>query len=386
MKRIFLLSLVLFAWQNQSAVCVSVGAFERQVAEDTAVGEVVRVDKDARVITIKTDQRETLNARVDDSTSLLRLPIGEMTLAKAEPIQFTAIGVGDRVLGRGVLSDDKLQFRAQQMIFVIKAEIEKKKENDLEVWRQRSISGLVKTIDERTREINLETTSLSRPRSVVIVANNCPLLRYSSWSTKFVDAKPVNFSELKAGDQLRVLGDWSGDGKRFDAQQVVAGSFQSFVGVVSRIDLLKGEIAAKALDRKQTVAVSLAKDSIIFRLPPELAVVIANAMSGQDPPKTTPAAQDLSKRREVGAVIADRPLNIERLLDDLPKLNATNLKPGDVIAVVGIASSDKRHMTAIKVVIGADALLNKTPSNKRQTLALSAGLPTTVFDFSLGPP
>jgi hypothetical protein len=76
------------------------------------------------------------------------------------------------------------------------------------------------------------------------------------------------------------------------------------------------------------------------------------------------------------------------MIKRLPRLTLADIKTGDTLAVTGTNKQDNSHIIAIKVFAGVDAILNglKAPSGKRQTIALSAGLPAGVFDFSIGPP
>ena len=60
----------------------------------------------------------------------------------------------------------------------------------------------------------------------VVTTPQTTFRRYAPDSVKFSDAKPSSMSELKAGDQARVLGDKTGDA--VTAEVVVSGSFPQF--------------------------------------------------------------------------------------------------------------------------------------------------------------
>ncbi len=405
MKEFFLTLAILIAAQNETLTLFSppankFGTQEAAEKRDTrapaVIGEVVNVDRDAREATLKTDRGAIVMVKVANNTICLRLLAGETTLDRAESVQCADIEVGDRVLGRGLLSDDKRQLQADRLIVVSKANIDKKRERDLDQWRRRGIVGLVKEVNAQTGEINLEVRGPRGVSLVSITTEKCTFRRYASGSASFRDAKPSSRNTLKVGDQLRALGDRSADGKTFMAEVIVSGSFQTLGCVVTEIDSPRNEIKAQTLDRKQTIVVSMGKDLAVHRIPPELAIVIAKAVLGSRSGNTATGAKQAeqnvarspSGQKAPGNVAADQPLDLPRLTDGLPSLTLADIKKGDVLAVVGAIEGDKSRVTAIKLFAGVDAILNalKPPSGKRQTVALSAGLPPGVFDFTLGPP
>jgi hypothetical protein len=368
-KSHLLLFAILFAGQLNPAALPSMSAAGlggqeisgKTTAAEFIIGEVVNVDREGGTATVKTDRGVIWFMKVEYGAVCLRLPAGEATLNNAAPIRFVEIEVGDRVLGSGLLNEDKKQLRAQRLIIASKVDLEKKRERDLDKWRRRGIDGAVKSINPQTREIDLEVHDTGGSKTVVIVAEKSAFLRYGLGAAGFVDAKPSDLGELKVGDQLKALGERSADGKRFDAELVVSGSFQTIGCIVKETDLLKSEIKAETLDRKETVVITVGKDSILQRIPPQQASALAKAVSIGSP---------------------------QKMLDGLLSLTFEDLKTGDVTVVVGLVEDDQSRITAIKLLTGVDALLNalKAAPDKRRTITLSAGLPPTVFEFSLWPP
>ena len=74
------------------------------------------------------------------------------------------------------------------------------------------------------------------------------------------------------------------------------------------------------------------------------------------------------------------------MIDTLPSVSLSDIKPGDVLAVTGAVEKDESRLVAIKLAAGVDLVLKAlAPApGKPQVVRLSAGLPT-VFDFSVIP-
>jgi hypothetical protein len=394
MKRFLILLLALIAGHvSQSALARPLAARpgpqdanEKPGAVKNIVGEVVGVDRGAGTLTVKTDHGTTVEVKAADNTVCLRLPAGETTLARAAPIQLDNIGVGDRVLGRGLMREGENRLLAQRLIALSRLDIEKKRERDLDEWRRRGVAGVVRGVNSQTGDIDLEAHGQSGVKRVVVAAANSSFRRYSPDSADFADTRPSGLGELKVGDQLRALGERSTDGASFKAEQIVSGSFQTVGYVVTEVDPERREIKAQTLDQKQQVLIRVGKESALHRIPPQLGAVIAKAILGGRPAGTTPAA--VGERKATPASAPDQLQDLQRKIEALPGIALADVKKGDVMAVVSGAQSDKSHLTAIKLFAGVDAILDglKPPPGKRQTIALSAGLPAGVFDFSLGPP
>lgn len=394
MKRFLILLLALIAGQvNQAALARPLAARpgpqdanEKPGAVKNIVGEVVGVDRGASTLTVKADHGPTVEVKAANNTVCLRLPAGETTLARAAPIQLADIGVGDRVLGRGLMREGENRLLAQRLIALSRLDIEKKRERDLDEWRRRGVAGVVRGVNPQTGDIDLEAHSHSGVKRVVVAAANSSFRRYSPDSANFADTRPSSLGELKAGDQLRALGDRSTDGASFKADQIVSGSFQTVGYVVTEVDPERNEIKAQTLDQKQQVLIRVGKESALHRIPPQLGTAIAKAILGGKPAGVVPAAGGEQKGAPASAL--DQLQDLQRKIEALPGIALADIKKGDVMAVVSGAQSDKAHLTAIKLFAGVDAILDglKPPPGKRQTIALSAGLPAGVFDFSLGPP
>ena len=54
----------------------------------------------------------------------------------------------------------------------------------------------------------------------------------------------------------------------------------------------------------------------------------------------------------------------------LPKISASDLKPGDAVVISGSAGDDKSHLTAINIIAGVEPLFASAPSKAGRSAAL----------------
>lgn len=378
MRRTTLLVLMIAA-----AIALGTGAVcaAQQNAVQSVVGAVTDIDKNGRSATIRTDTGAVVSVKTDDNTVYLRVPANEKTLAKAVSIQFADIAVGDRILGHGTKTGER--FQAQRLVVFTRADIDKKRERDLDEWRRRGIGGIVKDLNRQTGEVNLELRGAGPGGRVMVITVKSDFRRYGSGSLRFEDAQPSSFTDLNVGDQLRALGDKSADGSTFNAEKIVSGAFRTIGATVTEIDLQRNEIKATSLDQKKPIVISITKDSVLHRIPPPVAVAIAQraiankpASAGGSSPQASPAQK--------AAPAANQSIDVQQVIDGLPKISLGDLRAGDVLAVTSALEKDDTRLTAIKLVAGVDLVLKAMapPPGKPQVVRLSAGLPS-VFDFSV---
>jgi hypothetical protein len=354
----------------------------------SVVGVVVQTDTARKQLTIRTDAGETVSVQADSNTTLVRIPAGERTLANAVAIQFGDITSGDRVLSSVTRSN--VNFVAQRIVVMPAAEVEKKRQRDLDEWKQRGVGGIVRDTNAQGGTITLELRGTGSGTRLLLETTKAHFRRYMAGSLKFEDARASNFEEVRMGDQLRALGDKTGEGK-FVAEEVVSGAFKTIGVTVTAVDQATGKITAATLDQKKPVTISINKDSVLHRIPPPVATAIAqkakgdSAKSGAAPP--SPANGNPAKSTTQPAPRPSQPvIDVQQMIDSLPTVSLADIKPGDVLAVTGAVDNDDAHLFAIKVAAGVDLVLRAlAPAPGRpQSVRLSAGLPT-VFDFSVIP-
>ncbi len=387
------------------------------ITSNRVMGELKAIDPAAKQITVKTDASSVVTVTVADSTGYSCIPPGEKTLDKAAKITFADLGVGDRVLAVGKVADDYKSATARTLIVISKGDLAKKQEAERLEWRRRGIVGVVSAVKPDTREVTITTRSTMGTQAVVMpIADKVDMRRYAPDSTRFGDAKPSVFEELKVGDQVRALGSKSADGTRFTPEKLVSGSFRMVAGTVTAVDAATGEVQIKDLQNSQSLTVVIKPDSVIRKFPDMAAMAAAQAAragaqgagaAGAAGPKTaapataaagavkpaatvapatgapgavtpgattapatgapkagppaTPAAGQGPKPGAGGApsgpAAAPAAPSIQDMMDRLPVITAAQLKAGDIIIVSSTKGADPSRLTAITLISGAETLL-----------------------------
>jgi hypothetical protein len=63
--------------------------------------------------------------------------------------------------------------------------------------------------------------------------------------------------------------------------------------------------------------------------------------------------------------------DVSRMLENLPKISPTELKPGDALVISGGAGGEPSHLTAINVIAGVEPLFASAPPSSRNSNALA---------------
>src|ERR1043165_8867923 len=267
------LALVASLWAAQPFGQASAQTTPAAQPANNVLGDVLTVDAASKQIYLKTDAGTVVIVTVSDTTRILKNPPGETKLDKATPMQFSEIAAGDRVLALGKPSADGKTLTGPRVVVVnTKADIAAKQEAERAEWRRRGIVGVVSAVNPQAKEITVQTRGAQGPQPVVINASgaNVKLTRYAPDSIKFSDRKPSTFEEVKVGDQLRAKGDKSEDGARFNAEEIVTGSFRTSVGTVTAVDASKNEITIKQMQGGQPLTVVVRPDSVLKQVPAEM--------------------------------------------------------------------------------------------------------------------
>ena len=376
------------------------------ITANGVIGEVTAIDASTSRVTVKTDAGNSVAVILNEKTAYMRLAPGEKTLANAVKIQFRDVGVGDRVWARGKVAEDKGSVPAIALIVMTKTDIAQKQERDRAEWRRRGIAGIITALNPETKEITLSARGRgaeATPIAISTGAANVSFRRYAPDSVKFSDARPSSFTELKVGDQLRALGERSADGARFTPEEIVSGSFRTVGGAITAVDAAANEIKIKDIQSEQMLTIVVSGDSMLRRLPPEMAARLARrrgrgegddanatgSTQGGDnrrPGSREGRAQDGGDRPGMG-----RGFDFQEMLERLPALSVNELKPGDMIIVSSTVGAETSRVTAIKLVAGVDELLNNAQRRpRRQGGSGDGGLGLDgaggAIDFGIGLP
>jgi transcription antitermination factor NusG len=303
--------------------------------------------KTADQITVKTDSGQTVNVPVTPETKVLRVPPGETSLAKAASIALSDINTGDRVLAR-----------TNQIIVMSKSDLQQKQAAEKAEWQKRGVAGKIVAIAGDSITI----TTPAGQRTNVSTTPKTTFRRYAPESVRFSDAKPSSFADMKVGDQVRVLGDRNGDAVA--AEVIVSGAFRNFAATVLSVDKSAGEIKVTDLQTKKPVTVKVDSDSLVRRMPPMMAQMMASRRSAA-PPEGAPAGAPAPAPPKEGGMRARGSRDIGQMLERMPALDLSELKPGDALIVASTAGSDPSRSTAIAVLAGVEPLLTGPAADGR---------------------
>jgi hypothetical protein len=385
------------------------GAGPTRPASDRVLGEVTAIDPANKKISVKAETGQAVTVSVDDKTLYRRIPPGETNVEKAAVIGFADITVGDRVLARGKLDADVIQARV--LLVMSRAELARSEEQSKAEWQRRGISGTIVGLDPTTKEITVKARTAMGAATIRVNASGdgVRLKRYAPNSTRYRDAAPGTFEELKVGDQIRALGERSEDGASFKPEEVVFGSFRLAGGIITAVNPSTGEITLRDIKTQQPLTVTVSKDSVLRRLPGELVVRMEESMQSTETPQTTQTANG-GTIREIRVMTPNGPgirriyvppagqqgapppprgnervpqgadirivssagaappptqaavsagVDYQEAIEKLPPITIADLKPGDGIIVSSASGSDPSRMTAITLAAGVEEFLKR---------------------------
>jgi hypothetical protein len=235
-----------------------------------------------------------------------------------------------------------------------KSDVASIQQKDQDDWKKRGVTGTVTAIDPASKAITIK----SGPHTFnVQPSDKTTWHRYSLDSARFDNAKPSGFAEVKSGDQLRVLGNRSDDGGSIQAEKVVFGSFRQIAATISAIDPAKGEIIVKDLATKKPLTIKVDSDSTMKKLPDQAARALAHRYA----PGTQSTPQSPAGGRGGG--------DVGQMLDGLPAMPLSELKPGDAIMISTTQGSDPGRVTAITLLAGVEPLLTASPTAARDIMS-----------------
>ena len=350
------------------SVAVALAGWAQTPAKTRASGTVTAVDPQAHHITIKTEKGDSMTLTVGDHTFLRHQAPGE---TKATDIKLTDVVVDDKLVASGVESADHKAMDAGTILVLTSADIVAIHKKEDEDWQKRGTSGVVSAVDPAAKTV---TIKVGQREVTVLASDKTTVRRYSPDSFKASDAKPSTFAEIKAGDQLRVLGNREGD--KVTAEQILAGTFRQIAATVDSYDPQTHELKVKDLSTKKPLSIKVDSDSQLNKLPPEQAAMLARVMQGgrgrggdaqggapgAGGPPAGGAGRGFGGRGRGGRG------DMAQVLDHLPPMPVTELKKGDAIMVLTTEGTDPSKVTAIRLLAGVEPLLT-SPNAARDIMS-----------------
>lgn len=385
------------------AACQPAGAFGQDANASAAakaqyskvIGSIVSIAPDGSKITVKPDTGSSqTDVALDANTSYLQVPPGEKDLRKATRIELKDLAEGDRVYARSRITDGQGIGPAVSVIVMSKTQLAQHQQAASEEWQKRGVAGRVTAVDPANQTLTVRVQGPGGAKMVTVhTAGDTQFRRYSPDSIRFADAKKSAFGDIEPGDNIRVLGNRSEDGDSMQAEQVVTGVFRNVAGTVISVDAADHSIRLNDLITKQPVTVLTNADTNLRRLPQYAAMAIARysqnagatagtpgatpgptAHEGQGGPGSRPGfngpgapnaiAQNHPGATETGPAGAGAGgrgrMDLNQILERSPKLELSELEPGDALFLLSTKGSDPSRVLAVTVVAGVEPILAAT--------------------------
>ena len=349
------------------------------------IGVVTSVQTGA--LQVKTDAGDVFTVVLLPETKFRKIAPGEKDLTKALEIKVSDVESGDRVLARGPVETERKTITAQWLIVMSLSDLAAKHERERAEWLRRGVAGSVVSIDAAAHQIKLRIPSLRGEQFLTVqVGETTRVRRYAPDSVRFADAKPSSLAEVKAGDQVRALGEKNAEGTVLTAEEVVAGSFRTIAATVVTVAPETGELHVKDLDSGKLLTVKVTHDSVLRRFPetPFWAMGQGGGGGAQRAANGAPAPagpgggpNGPGMRRGSG--------NLQEMLQHLPVTHLNEVKTGETIIVSSTRGADPQQFTAITLLAGAEGLVNmRRASLARATASGGAQASQSMGNWNLG--
>jgi hypothetical protein len=347
-------------------------AAQTPAAAGPKIGTVTTIS--GSTINLTTDAKQQVSVTVADGARILQLAPGSKDLKSAQTITLNDIATGDRILISGKPGSDDNSFTATRVILMKAQDIAQVHEKEQTDWQTRGTGGLVSAVDEATGTV---TVSIGAKKVALHTSSATKFRRYAGVSVKFEDAQPGTLAQIRAGDQLRVLGTKSDDGLSIQAETVVSGSFLHLAGTIATIDAASGTFTLKDLATKKMMTVKVTPDSDVRKLPPEAAARLAarakggaatgHAGSGGARPAAPASASEPQngepQRRSAG-------MDLSQMLSKLPTETLSDLKVGDAVMVVASQQEPgSSNVSAVTLLSGVEPILSASPNGAAMNLS-----------------
>jgi len=308
-----------------------------------------------------------LTVTVPGAAKILVVAPGSTDLKSATPGSLSDVAVGDKALVTGSASDTGNNVTAVRVILMKATAIAQSHQAEEAAWAQGG-GGIVKSVDAATGSVVIS----SGGKSITVSTTPHTIVRhYSGDSVRFEDAVLSQLADIKPGDQVRVRGAKSADGATITADEIVAGSFHNYSGLIASIDAASNTITLKDLASKKLVSVTVTANSDIHRIPLQAATMLAARMKGTAAGAAAAGAQSAG-RPAGGAQRAGADLS--QMLARLPTETLGGLKVGDAVMIVATSSaSDPNKSNAVTLLAGVDPILTAAPTGEMTLSPWSVG-------------
>jgi hypothetical protein len=353
---------VILAASVLAAAAVPMAQAQTLPAQTPAVrylGTVTSIKGDT--LTVKTDAGQVNTVEVPSTAQLKRIAPGQTDLSKAEPLDFSSIATGDRVLVTLDPNATGSTPQALRIIAIKQADVAKKQQTEAEQWTQ-GVHGLVKSVDAASGAIVVNVRAGAATKEVTVNTTGSTVLkRYAPGSVRFDQAQPAPISAIQPGDQLWARGTKNADGTAIAADGIVSGSFLNIAGTILSTDNSASTLTVKDLATKKPVTIRISADAQLQRLDDRVAAFLAarlksgQAGGGQGAAGAGPAGGSGQRNfSQSGGGGAGR-MDLETVLGRAPAIQLASLQKGEAVMIV--ATQDTSGVSAVKLLAGVEPLL-----------------------------
>lgn len=326
------------------------------------LGTVTAISGDT--LTVKTDAGQVNTVEVSSTAQLKRIAPGQTDLNKAEPLDFSSIATGDRVLVTLDPNATSSTPQALRIVAIKQSDVAKKQQTESEQWDQ-GVHGLVKSVDAASGVIVVNVRAGAVTKEVTVNTTSSTVLkRYAPGSVRFDQAQPAAIGAIRPGDQLWARGTKNDDGTAIAADGIVSGSFLSIAGTILSTDTGASTLTVRDLATKKPVAVRISADAQMQRLDDKVAAFLgARLKGGQGAAGGRPSSGSSAggggggaqrSFSQSGGGGAGR-MDLETVLERAPVIQLASLQKGEAVMIV--ATEDASGVSAVKLLAGVEPLL-----------------------------
>jgi hypothetical protein len=349
-----------------TALIVS-AASAQTAAPAPLTGTVTTVNASANLVTLKTSSGDSIDLTITPRSFILHLPPGERDMKKAEKLTIGDLTVGERLVASYQMSADQKTKEARTLLVQTQADLAEMGKKDDEDWRKRGTTGNLTALDAGAKTFTIKSGS---KEIAVKPAEKIEYLQYSPDSSKSSDAKASSFAELKAGDEVHVLGNKNAEGTEIEAEKVVFGYFPQIAATIKSVNAAGNEIVVTDLATKKPVTIRVVPDSIMKKLPDVAAQALARrygaARGGGGDGAGRGAGRGAGPGGGPGGGRGGDP---SQMLEHAPAITLADLKPGDAIMVKTTAGKGSGAGTAVMLIAGVEPILTAAPNATRDIMS-----------------
>lgn len=347
------------------------------------IGTVAAVDSANESVTVKQDKTGTeYVAELSSTKTILSVPPGTKPadLRKmAKRITADQIHPGDRIeiyYASAAAHGNTIEARAA--VVMSARSLEAAHSAEAAAW-QHSTPGVVASIDPSTHTlaVKVRTPEGNKPIMVTTTAAT-QFTKYSAENPRAPAS--AQWSDLQAGDVIRVIGDRSADGSAVTAQKVYIAPLQIPAVVVSVAPGGKA-LTVKDLRNKQKMVVAVNDRTHVRKLPAPVAQMLARRLNpsyragrhGQEQASEERGAATHKYGAAGGSGVqggrSQAPAELSQIIERAPEIAINDLKPGDAVVISGApATGQNSELLANTIIAGVEPIFESAPPRQGQSL------------------